>query len=96
MGTRTITMANTNPKLAMLEPTTLLKARSGKPSMADLTLTISSGAEVAKETTVIPIMILGILSRSESPTAALSNQCPPATRRANPRTMNSRFNEGRL
>ena len=36
----------------MLDPITFPKAISGKPSMAAFTLTIISGAEVAKETTV--------------------------------------------
>ena len=45
--------------------------------MADWILTINSGAEVAKETTVIPITILGIEKRRDSATAARINQSPP-------------------
>ena len=51
--------ANTNPRFAILDPTTLPMARSGWPVNVDFTLTINSGAEVAKETTVI-LLQLGI------------------------------------
>ena len=54
---------STNPKLAILDPMTFPKERSGKPSKAAFILTISSGAEVAKDTTVIPMTILGICKR---------------------------------
>ena len=69
--------ANTNPRFAILDPTTLPMARSGWPVNADFTLTINSGAEVARETTVIPITILGIEKFSESATEAFINQSPP-------------------
>ena len=84
-------MAKTNPKLAILDPTTFPKERSGKPSKAALMLTISSGAEVAKETTVIPITILGMNNRKDKATADFNNQLPPAIRRVNPKTIKSRF-----
>ena len=84
-------MARTNPKLAMLEPTTLPKERSGNPSKAALMLTISSGAEVAKETTVIPIIILGMYKRKDKATADFNNQFPPAMSRTSPKTMKSKF-----
>ena len=74
----------TNAKLAILEPITLPKAKSEYPFKAALILTISSGAEVAKETTVIPMMILGILSFNDMATAASINQSPPLMRRNNP------------
>ena len=52
---------------AIFEPKTFDTARSDEPSTADLILTISSGADVAKETTVIPISILAILNFKEIP-----------------------------
>ena len=84
-------MAKTNPKLAILEPTTLPKERSGKPSKAAFMLTMSSGAEVAKDTTVIPITILGINMRKDKATADFNNQFPPAISSVNPKTIKSRF-----
>ncbi len=39
---------STNHKLAILDPITFPKERSGKPSKAAFILTISSGAEVGK------------------------------------------------
>ena len=73
-----VVMPNTRPKFAIFDPTTLPNARSGKPSKADFMLTISSGAEVARETTVIPITIFGMFNRKESATADFNSQLPPA------------------
>ena len=84
-------MAKTNPKLAMLDPITFPKAKSACPSKADLTLTINSGTEVANETTVIPITILGTFKRKEKPTADFSNQFPPRINKNNPITTNNKF-----
>jgi hypothetical protein len=72
----------------MLDPTTFPKAKSGKPSKAAFILTISSGAEVAKETTVIPITILGMFSFNDKSTADFNNQLPPAINNTNPPTTN--------
>ena len=44
--------------LAIFEPKTLEIDKSGEPINADLMLIISSGAEVARETTVNPIKTL--------------------------------------
>ena len=84
MGAIKITIPNTKARLATFEPKTLPKARSGCPSKAAFILTINSGADVAKETTVIPMMILGILSFNDMATAASINQSPPLMRRNNP------------
>ena len=84
-------MAKTNPKFAMLDPITFPKAKSACPSKADLTLTINSGTEVANETTVIPITILGTFKRKEKPTADFSNQFPPRINKNNPITTNNKF-----
>lgn len=48
---------NTNPIFAMFEPITFPKDISEKPLSAACKLTKSSGAEVAKDTTVSPITI---------------------------------------
>ena len=84
-------MARTSPKLAILEPTTFPNARSGKPSRAAFTLTINSGAEVAKETTVMPTTILGIFILRDNATADFNNQFPPAINSTNPKTIKSKF-----
>ena len=83
--------ANTRPKLAMLEPTTFPKAKSGKPSKAAFILTINSGAEVAKDTTVIPITIFGMASLSDKSTAAFNNQLPPTISNRSPRIIKRPF-----
>ena len=75
---------NTNPKLAILEPTTLPNAKSGKPSKAALILTISSGAEVANDTMVIPITILGIYNRKDNATADFKSQFPQLSKGLGP------------
>lgn len=75
---------NTKPKLAILDPTTFPKAKSGEPSKAALILTISSGADVAKETTVKPITTLDTLSRKESATADFKSQLPPKINKVSP------------
>ncbi len=90
IGPNKIVIASTKPKFAILDPTTLPKAKSGKPSKAALILTISSGAEVAKDTTVIPITIFGIFNFNDRSTAAFSNQLPPAINKTSPATINKK------
>ena len=75
----------------MLEPTTFPKAKSEAPLNAALILTINSGADVANETTVIPITILGISSFNESATADFNNQFPPKINKSNPPAINKKF-----
>lgn len=70
---------------AIFEPKTFDTARSDEPSTADLILTISSGADVAKETTVIPISILAILNFKEIETADFNSKFPPNMSNANPK-----------
>lgn len=77
MGEIIMVIASTRPRLAILEPTTLPKAKSGCPPSADWILTINSGAEVAKDTTVIPMTIFGIEKRKERATAERMSQSPP-------------------
>ncbi len=52
---------------------------------AALILTMSSGAEVAKDTMVIPITILGIFNRRDKATADFRSQLPPAIKKIRPR-----------
>lgn len=76
---------NTNPILAILDPTTLFIAIAGDPDSAALRLTNNSGNEVANDTTVIPIMNFEILNLKESATEALTKNSPPITNRINPK-----------
>ncbi|GAA4245804.1 hypothetical protein GCM10022292_29620 [Winogradskyella damuponensis] len=68
----------------MLEPITFPNAMSDTPSKAACKLTNNSGAEVAKDTTVIPITSLDNLSLKDKPTAALTKKSPPITNNAKP------------
>ena len=85
IGSIKITIPNTKARFAMFEPITLPMAKSGWPIKADFTLTISSGADVANETTVIPITILGMERLIDKATAAFKSQSPPLTRISNPK-----------
>ena len=76
---------NTNPMLAMLEPTTLLIAIAGASFKAALRLTKSSGIDVAKDTTVIPITNFEMLSLNESATEDLTKNSPPTTKSIKPK-----------
>ena len=79
---------NTKPRLAILDPITFPKEMSLKPSMAAWTLTSNSGAEVAKETTVRPMIILESFNFKDNPTAALTKKSPPITNNPRPRKIN--------
>ena len=80
----------TNPILAILDPITLPRAISVTPSKAACKLTNNSGADVANDTTVIPMTNFEILSLNESPTDALTKKSPPTTSAAKPtRTRNT-------
>ena len=60
-------------------------AKSDEPKKADLILTISSGADVAKDTTVIPIKIFAILNFRDIETADFRSKFPPKINSANPK-----------
>ena len=79
----------TKPILAILEPITLPKEISENPSIAACRLTKSSGAEVAKETTVRPTTILEILSFSDIATELRTKNSPPITKRTKPTIRNT-------
>ena len=71
--------------LAIFDPTTLLIAIAGEPLKAACRLTNNSGADVAKETTVIPITIFEILSLKDNATEDLTKYSPPTTKSTNPK-----------
>lgn len=80
-------IARTKARLAMLEPTTFPRAISEYPERAAWILTINSGAEVAKDTTVIPITAFGIDKFSERDTEDFNNQSPPLIKSNKPTTI---------
>ena len=84
IGDKRIVKPNTKPIFAILEPTTFEIAKSGEPFKADFKLIISSGAEVAKETTVMPIKTLGMLNFKEIETAAFKSKFPPTIKTIKP------------
>ena len=75
----------TKPMFAIFEPTTLFMAIAGEPDNAACKLTNSSGAEVANETTVIPITILEILNLKDNATDDLTKNSPPITNKIKPK-----------
>ena len=75
----------------MFEPTTLFMAIDGELFKAALILTISSGKEVAKETTVIPITNFEILNLRDRATDALTMNLPPTTSKKNPKKIKAKF-----
>lgn len=83
----TAVIPKTNPILAMLEPITLFIAISGDPFKAALRLTSSSGADVAKDTTVMPMTILEMFSLKDNATDDLTKNSPPTTKSVSPKTI---------
>ena len=75
---------NTNPMLAILEPIIFPTAIPDLPSKVAFKLTINSGAEVPKETIVIPISNGDTLNLFAKPTALLTRRSPPTTSRIIP------------
>ena len=62
---------------AIFDPKTLPIAKFGNPSSVAFKLTINSGADVAKETTVIPIIIFGTENFREISTEDFVSISPP-------------------
>ena len=79
----------TKPMFAILEPMTLPKAISDDPLKAACTLTNNSGADVAKETTVIPITTLESLNLNDNATDDLTKNSPPMTSKSKPNRTNN-------
>ena len=80
----------TRPIFAIFEPITLLIAIDEEPFTAAFRLTKSSGSEVAKATTVIPITTLEILNFKEMAIDALTINSPPSTSNKNPENIQNK------
>ena len=84
MGYIIVIIPSTNPILAIFDPITLPIAKFEKPFRVAFKLTISSGADVANETTVIPIIIFGIENFNDKSTEDFVSISPPCDRRIIP------------
>ena len=82
-------MPKNKPMLAIFDPITLLIAIAGDPVNAAFKLTRSSGIEVAKDTTVIPITSFEIFSLNDNATEERTKNSPPITNNIKPRTIQS-------
>ena len=71
--------------MAIFDPITLPIAISGWPVKAEYTLTISSGADVAKDTTVKPITTIETLILIARATEPLTKKSPPSRRSTSPK-----------
>src|SRR5690606_39190102 len=79
------------PILAIFEPMTFPREISENPLRAACRLTKSSGAEVAKDTTVRPITIFDNFSLKERATEDLTRNSPPTTSKARPIRINKKL-----
>ena len=77
MGYIIVIIPRTSPILAIFDPITLPTAKFENPFRVAFKLTISSGADVANETTVIPIIIFGMDNFREISTDDFVNKSPP-------------------
>ena len=84
MGYIIVIIPRTSPILAIFDPITLPIAKFENPFRVAFILTISSGADVANETTVIPIMILGTENFNDKSTEDFVSISPPCDRRIIP------------
>jgi hypothetical protein len=84
MGRIKIVRPRTKAMLAMLEPITFPMAIPVLPFKAAFKLTKSSGAEVPKETTVIPIRNGETLSFAARAAELLTRKSPPTSRKTIP------------
>lgn len=82
----------TNPMLATLDPITFPKEIPEEPTKAAFKLTISSGIEVANETTVSPIIIVDIPNLEANAIEDRSSQFPPKTNNPKPAINNKMSN----
>ena len=72
-----VIIPRTSPILAIFDPITLPIAKFENPFKVAFKLTISSGADVANETTVIPIIILGTENFNDKSTEDFVSTSPP-------------------
>ena len=84
MGYIIVIIPRTSPILAIFDPITLPIAKFENPLRVAIKLTISSGADVANETTVIPIIILGTENFNDKSTEDFVSTSPPWDRRIIP------------
>ena len=84
MGYIIVIIPRTSPILAIFDPITLPIAKFENPFKVAFKLTISSGADVANETTVIPIIILGTENFNDKSTEDFVSTSPPWERRTIP------------
>jgi hypothetical protein len=84
MGYIIVIIPRTSPILAIFDPITLPTAKFENPFRVAFRLTISSGADVANETTVIPIIILGTENFNDKSTEDFVSTSPPCDRRIIP------------
>jgi len=84
MGYIIVIIPRTSPILAIFDPITLPIAKFENPFKVAFKLTISSGADVANETTVIPIIILGTKNFNDKSTEDFVSTSPPCDRRIIP------------
>jgi hypothetical protein len=75
----------TKPIFAILDPKTLLIAKADEPDKAAFILTINSGADVAKDTTVKPITILEIFNLTDKSIEERTRKSPPTTNKTKPK-----------
>ena len=87
MGDIMAVTPKTSAKFAMFEPITfpILMSLSSPPSKAAPILTRSSGADVPKETTVIPITSVEICAFNAKPTEPFTKKSPPKINVTKPR-----------
>jgi len=84
-------MPKTSPIFAILEPITLFIAIEGDPLRAALTLTKSSGSDVAKATTVMPITSFERFSFKDNDIEDLIINDPPINNNIKPVNIQSKF-----
>lgn len=80
----------------MFEPITLFKAIAGEPVKAAFKLTKSSGADVAKLTTVIPITILETFNLKDKATDERTKNSPPTTKSNNPKMIQNKLMQSKF
>ena len=87
MGDIIAVAPKTSARFAIFDPITLpiLISLSSPPSRAAPILTSSSGADVPKETTVIPITNVEICAFRAKPTEPLTKKSPPKIKVIKPR-----------
>jgi hypothetical protein len=84
------TTPTTRPMFTMLLPRASPMAISGRPSVAAVTATVSSGLDVANAATVAPITPAGRRSQAARPTRPRTKSSPPTPAERSPSTSRKR------